>query len=235
MSEAGEFRDVVPELEPLDMRRSALVIIDVTNFDAHPDHGFARVMAEQRVDLSYYWQRVEKVLMPNVRALLEAFRRAEGRVLFARAGAQFGDFGDTLVHLRDLQRRAGTLRGTDEIEVREEILPRLGEAVVDKPGLSVFTTGNADSILRNAGVETIVLCGVVTNGCVVCSGLTAWDLGYSVYLVEDACAADTQSVHDASIEVMKWLGIPIVSTTEVLARIGGEERPGIRAREGARS
>jgi nicotinamidase-related amidase len=219
VSDQGEFRDVVPDVKPVDLSQTALVIIDVTNFDAHPSHGFARVMAEERVDLDYYWDRVERVLMPNVKGLLESFRQSEGRVLFARAGAQFGDFGDTLVHLRELQRRAGTLRGTEEIEVREEILPRIGEAVVDKPGLSVFTTGNADSILRNAGVNTIVLCGVVTNGCVICSALTAWDLGYSVYLVEDACAADSQTVHDASIEVMRWLGMPIVSTAEVLGRI----------------
>lgn len=231
MGDHGEFRDVVPDINKLNMGDTALVIIDVTNFDAHPDHGFARVMKEQNVDLSYYWDRVENTLMPNVSSLLSAFREDGGRVLFARAGANFSDFGDTLVHLRDLQRRAGTQRGTDEIEVREEILPRIGEAVVDKPGLSAFTTGNADSILRNAGVKTIVMTGVVTNGCVICSALTAWDMGYSVYLVDDACAADNQAVHDASIEVMRWLGIPIVTTEEILDRMGRRSQPDTRPKE----
>jgi nicotinamidase-related amidase len=216
VTEAGEFRNVVSDLTGIDVQNTALVIIDVTNFDAHPEHGFARVMTEENVDLKYYWDRVEKALIPNVSALLEAFRDAGGRILFARAGAQFEDFADTLVHLRELQRRAGTLRGTNEFEVRSEILPRLGEAVVDKPGLSVFSTGNADSILRNAGVTTIVICGVVTNGCVMCSALTAWDLGYSVYVAEDACAADSQAIHDAALKVMGWLGMPFVSTGEVV-------------------
>jgi nicotinamidase-related amidase len=215
----GEFRDVVPEVAGLDVATTALVVIDVTNFDAHPDHGFARVMTEEGVDLSYYWDRVEHLLVPNVKRLLDAFRRGGGRVLFARAGAQFSDFADTLVHLRQLQKRAGTLRGTEEFEVRDEILPQLGEAVVDKPGLSAFTTGNADSILRGAGVKTIVLCGVVTNGCVIASGLTAWDCGYSVHVVEDACAADSQAIHDSSIDVMRWLGMPIVSTDAVLQQL----------------
>lgn len=231
MTDQGEFRDVVPDVNELDLSDAALVIIDVTNFDAHPDHGFARVMQEENVDLSYYWERVERMLMPNIQSLLATFREKGGRVLFARAGAHFSDFQDTLVHLRDLQRRAGTLRGTNEIEVRDEILPQIGEAVVDKPGLSVFTTGNADSILRNAGVKTIVITGVVTNGCVICSALTAWDMGYSVYLVEDACAADNHAVHDASLEVMRWLGIPIVTTQDILKGIGADAHAGIQVKE----
>jgi nicotinamidase-related amidase len=214
----------VPDAGGLDLATTALVIIDVTNFDAHPEHGFARVMQEEDVDLSYYWRRLDETLMPNVKRLLEAFRERDARIMFARAGAQFGDFADTLVHLRQLQRRAGTLRGTDEFEVREEILPRVGEAVVDKPGLSAFTTSNADIILRNAGVETIVLCGVVTNGCVLTSALTAWDLGYSVQLVEDACAADNEAIHDASVQVMRWFGMPIVSTDSVLVQLGQDTR-----------
>lgn len=235
MRDQGEFRDVVPDVNKLDTSHTALVIIDVTNFDAHPEHGFARVMEEQNVDLTYYWDRVEKTLMPNLQSLLAAFRQEGGRVLFARAGAHFSDFGDTLVHLRDLQRRAGTLRGTNEIEVREEILPRIGEAVVDKPGLSAFTTGNADSILRNAGVKTIVMTGVVTNGCVICSALTAWDMGYSVYLVDDACAADSQAVHDASLGVMRWLGIPIVKTQDILDRIRTDAHTEFQVKEEVRS
>lgn len=210
------FQDLQPLIEGNDPRKVALVIIDLNNFCAHPSGGLSRVWTEEGDDLSYYWQRVENVLMPNVKQLIGIFREVGARIVFVRAGAQFADFGDTLVHLRELQQRAGSLRGTHEHDLRDDLQPQIGEAVLDKPGESVFTTGSADSILRNAGVERIVICGVVTNGCVMLSALPAFDLGYTVYVVEDACAADSQHMHQAGLDCMSWLGMPIVKTSDIV-------------------
>jgi nicotinamidase-related amidase len=91
--------------------------------------------------------------MPNLGALLEAFRSARSRVVHVRVGAQFDDYADSQSHLRDVHRRSGALRGTLELDEREELAPQLGEAVIDKVGASAFTTGSADVVLRNAGVE----------------------------------------------------------------------------------
>lgn len=210
------FQDLQPLVEGGDASKIALVVIDLNNFCANPEGGLGRVWEEEGDDLSYYWTRMESVVMPNVTRLIQAFREVGARLVFVRAGAQFEDFADTLVHLRELQRRAGSLRGTFEHDLRPDIVPRLGEAVLDKPGESVFTTGNADSILRNAGVDRIVICGVVTNGCVMLSALPAFDLGYTVYVVEDACAADTDHIHQAALDCMSWLGMPIVTADDVV-------------------
>lgn len=217
--EQGEFRAVVPLQDTIDPTTTALGVIDLTNFDSHPRHGFSRVLAEEGLDLSYYWDRVESLAVPNSVRLVEAFREAGGRVVFTRVGGQFGDYADSLVHLRNLHRRAETLRGTEEFDMREEFVPRLGEAIVDKPGSSAFTTGNLDVLLRNAGVQTIVFCGVVTNACVLLSALTAWDLGYAVRIVDDACASDSQEMHDAGLSVARWLGCVITDTATVLAEL----------------
>lgn len=123
------------------------------------------------------------------------------------------------MHLRDLHRRAEMLRGTEEFDMRSEFVPQLGEAIVDKPGSSAFTTGNLDVLLRNAGMKTIVFCGVVTNACILLSAVTAWDLGYAVRIVEDACAADSQEIHDASLSVTRWLGCVITQTSNVIAEL----------------
>jgi len=203
---------------------AALMIIDVTNFDAHPDHGFARFAREEGIDLGYYWDRVENRMIPNLLRLLEAFRVARGRIVHVRVGAQFDDYSDSQAHFREVHRRTGSLRGTEEFEVRDELLPRLGEAVIDKSGASAFTTGNADVVLRNAGVEELVVTGVVTNGCVIATAVTAWDLGYRVLVVEDACAAGDEEQHASALHVMNAMGMTICSTHDLMARLGGRSR-----------
>jgi len=220
-SDQGEFRAVVPDQPGFDPRESALIVVDMTNFDSHPEHGFARVLAEEGADLSYYWNRIEQSTVPNCAQLVEAYREAAGRIVYTRVGGQFEDYGDSLVHLRQLHRRAGTQRGTEEFDLRDEFVPRVGEAIVDKPGSSAFTTGNLDVLLRNAGVKTVVFCGVVTNACVLLSALAAWDLGYAVRIVDDACAADSEEMHTSALSIAQWLGCEIANTADVLGELQG--------------
>lgn len=223
--ELTPFQEIRSLVQGKDPKEVALVIIDLNNFCAHPEGGLSRVWTEEGDDLSYYWDRLDQVLIPNVKKLLAAFRETGARIMFVRAGAQFQDFADTLVHLRQLQKRAGSVRGTHEHDVRDDIAPLLGEAVIDKPGESAFTTSGADHILRNAGVKDIMICGVVTNGCVMLSALPAFDLGYTVYVVEDACAADSEHMHRASLDCMAWLGMPIVTTDDVVAAMETWKKP----------
>ncbi|HVV09271.1 isochorismatase family cysteine hydrolase [Amycolatopsis sp.] len=211
---------LTPAATSLDPARTALVVVDLTTFDADPDGGLAKVFAEDGVDLAYYWKRLAGDVLPNSARMLDAFRAAGARIVFTRVGAQFGDYGDSQPHIRDLHRRSGSLRGTRQFDVLAELVPRQGEAVVDKAGSSAFGTGNLDILLRNAGVTDVVFCGVITNACVLLSALAAWDLGYSVSIVDDACGANSEEIHASALSVAGWLGCHVVSTAQVVAGIG---------------
>jgi nicotinamidase-related amidase len=54
-------------------------------------------------------------------------------------------------------------------------------------------------LLRNLGVDTLLVCGVVTNGCVEGTVRDASDLGYNVIMIPDACAAVTPELHQAAL------------------------------------
>jgi nicotinamidase-related amidase len=86
-------------------------------------------------------------------------------------------------------------------------------------GCSAFTGSGLDALLRNASVTDVVLCGVITNACVLLSALEAWDLGYSVSIVDDACAANTAEIHGAALSVARWLGCEVVTARDVLDRL----------------
>lgn len=200
-----------------DPSQTALVLIDLTRWDAHPDYGFARLMAESGSPITAYFDRVANQTVPNVLRLLEAFRARGGRVVWARVGGAFNDYGDVQSNLRNSFRESGTLRGTPEYEELDELEPLSGEAIVDKVGSSAFTSGNMDAILRHAGVQNVVFCGVVTNACVLLSALSAWDLGYSVRIVDDACASTSDEMHAAGLAVAEFLGCEITQTDGLLA------------------
>jgi nicotinamidase-related amidase len=75
--------------------------------------------------------------------------------------------------------------------------------VLSKTSSSPFNTTAIDRLLRSLGIDTLLVCGVVTNGCVEGTVRDASDLGYQVIMVDDACAAVTPALHQAAITNLK--------------------------------
>ena len=175
---------------------TALMIIDMQYVDAHRDFGLGAAGREKgwTDDMEYYFTRLETLVIPNQRHILEACRGAGIPVVHVRVMNLAGDSSDTSWRYK----RFGILvpPGSKDAEILEELAPLPGEVVVSKTTSSVFMSTNADLILRNMGIDTLIIMGVVTNNCVESSSRNAGDLGYRVLLVEDACAAWTQKGHD---------------------------------------
>ena len=91
--------------------------------------------------------------------------------------------------------RAG--RGTRK--VLDEIAPVGDEIVIPKTSSSVFISTNIDYILRNLGVRSLMIAGVMTDQCIDSAVRDACDLGYLVTTVSDACATGSQERHDWSL------------------------------------
>jgi ureidoacrylate peracid hydrolase len=87
-----------------------------------------------------------------------------------------------------------------------------------KRSSSVFISTNIDYVLRNLGVRSLLVTGIMTDQCVESAVRDACDLGYLVTLVTDACTTDSDERHQQSL-----LGIRGYcrqrSTEELLAEI----------------
>ncbi len=77
------------------------------------------------------------------------------------------------------------------------------DLVLSKTSSSPFNSTSIDRFLRNLDIDTLLVCGVVSNGCVEGTIRDASDLGYQVVMVEDACAAVTPALHQAAITNLK--------------------------------
>jgi nicotinamidase-related amidase len=76
--------------------------------------------------------------------------------------------------------------GHPGFEVHSAIAPIAGETVLDKTACDSFCNTELESILRTAGVEHIVTCGMQTDACVDSTSRSATHRGINVTLATDA-------------------------------------------------
>jgi len=93
------------------------------------------------------------------------------------------------------------VKGTWGAEIVDCLTPKDGDIVLEgKRGLDAFASTNIDFILRSKGIQTIVLCGFLTNCCVESTMRSAYERGYEVITLSDVVAATSQAEHDNAIQ-----------------------------------
>ena len=110
-----------------------------------------------------------------------------------------------------------TMEGTPGEQFVPQVAPRPGDPVVKKHRLNAFEGTNLDMLLRGRGIETLVITGVATHGCVISPSYAAVALNYYVVPVSDCVASWQQDLHEASLLVMKHTMHRVVDSTELLA------------------
>lgn len=217
----NEFHEIVGALPEYRVTpdTTALMIIDMQYVDAHREWGMGKQLKEKGAEHlgSYYFDRLETLVVPHIRRLQDACRAADIPVVHVRIKAHTLDARD--VSWRYKQFQIFCPPGSKEAEILEELAPLPGEVVVDKHTSGVFNSTNIDSLLRNMGIDTLIMTGVVTYGCVETSTRGAMDRNYKVLLVEDACAGWNQEAHDASIRNLHRNFAVVRSTGDILRQI----------------
>jgi nicotinamidase-related amidase len=110
-------------------------------------------------------------------------------------------------------------------------MPVAGETVVPKRVHSAFIGTSLESRLRAAGIRTLVICGVITDNSVEATVRAASDLGFEVWLAEDACWTfarrdrhgriwSAEDVHDLTLAILDGEYCRIATTAEILAAVG---------------
>ena len=109
------------------------------------------------------------------------------------------------------------MRGHDIIA---ELYPAAGEPVIDKPGKGAFYQTDLDLMLRNRGIETLLVAGVTTEVCVNTTVREANDRGYRCLVLADCCASYFAEFHAAGLAMIKAQGGIFGSVTTSQAVLG---------------
>ena len=73
-----------------------------------------------------------------------------------------------------------------------------------------------ESVLREAGVTAVYVCGIATDVCVKATAIDAIELGFQVFLVKEACRGVEEKAIEKALEEIRGLGGKIVSLEEVV-------------------
>jgi ureidoacrylate peracid hydrolase len=191
---------VFPDLPyfPITREHTALLVIDMQKADAHPDYGLgvkARTAGiEERFE--YYWGAVADAVGKQ-KELLRAARTAGVPVIYTRIATQTRNARDVGNQHRYVN--LAVPKDSVDAEILQDIAPQEDDIVISKTSSSPFNSTAINQLLRNMDVDTLLVCGVVTNGCVEGTVRDASDLGYNVIMIPDACAAVTPELHQAAI------------------------------------
>jgi nicotinamidase-related amidase len=208
-----------PEDPILERGKLALLVIDVQNvYLARPDS--ATLDAPGRVNYDAwtgFHERMRETVMPTIQRLLDRFRRDHYEILFARIACQTRDGRDRSLSQR-LPGWNNLLLPKDEwaSQIPTVIAPQEDEIVGTKSTDSALTGTNLRLILNNLGVSQVVCCGIFTDQCVSSTVRSLADESFAVIVVEDGCAAGSDSLHRRELEIINMIYCHVMSCDELL-------------------
>jgi nicotinamidase-related amidase len=107
------------------------------------------------------------------------------------------------------------------VEIDPRLDPRDDETVVLKKGASAFFGTNLASILLTQGVDSIVLCGATTSGCIRATAIDLLQYGWPT-LVPRECVGDrAQAPHENNLFDIQAKYADVVSVEDALAYLEG--------------
>lgn len=213
---------------PIEPQSCALVVIDMQEYQVRREGSIA-CLSEKLVPglLKYYIERTENLVIPNINRLLKLFRAHNLPVYFTKFAARRPDGKDLTESYRELNKFSEKIIGEPifpyEQNPKASIIPELNlqsnDVIIVKTTSGTFTSTDLDHQLRNLGIDTIIIVGVVTHFCVENTARFALDLGYKVFIIDDACAAWGQSLHEAALRVMELFYISVLQTDDIINQL----------------
>jgi len=220
--------------------RTALLVIDMQRDFLEPG-GFGESLGN---DVSHLWRAVEPTA-----ALLAACREVGLTTIHTREG-HLPDLSDCppaklrrgapSMRIGDPGPRGRILiRGEEGHDIVDELAPAPDEPVIDKPGKGAFYATGLDDLLRERGIESLVVTGVTTEVCVHTTVREANDRGYECLVLADCVGSYFPEFQRVGLEMISaqggifgWVAtspVFIAALREAISRTGAPEPAGAPA------
>lgn len=187
-------------------RRPALVVVDLVQAYVVPGSPL-------------YAPAFQSAVEPN-RRLVEAARAMGHPVVFT--GVVYAPDGrDGGVFFRKVPALRVFVKGSPLGAFVEGVEPRDGDTVLFKQYASAFFGTSLASTLTALGVDTVLITGYSTSGCVRASALDALQHGFAPFVVREACADRDPGPHAANLFDLQAKYAEVVGVDDAIARLRG--------------
>ncbi len=177
--------------------RQALIVIDMQRLLVGEDVPILEAVEQERVAMG---EIAWRALRP-IKSMLRVSREAAIPVIFTRV----------IPKGRDPDDRA--------LQVIDQLTPQAGELVIDKRSSSAFFDTQLDGYLREREVDTIILIGNSTSGCVRATAVDARSHGYSVLIPEECVFDRIQASHKIGLLDLWMKYATVVPLDEALEHV----------------
>ena len=195
----------------------ALLVIDMQNENLTEKGGYARhgtAMDSTRAAIK------------TIAGLLPAARAARVYVVYAEfihrsaGGAQLSDGPNLYVH-RNAEFVSEVREGTWEAKTIDELAPESGDLVLPKTRSSAFHGTPLAAQLQTRAIHTVVITGMLTQGCILHTHADALMNGFYPIVAGDGVCTYEAEWHELA---MRWMQrkSPVLDSTEIMAEWVGE-------------
>ena len=157
--------------------------------------------------------------LPKIKELLETCRKADIPVVYSTGDAEFktvfGNATKRTVVQKDFERLATNFP--------EMIQPREDEYVVRKARASAFFGTHLITYLMNRGIDSLLVTGTTTCGCVRATVLDGYSYGIPVFVVEECVFDRSRTSHLVNLYEMNSKYATVITLAEALSFIKGRE------------
>jgi len=179
--------------EPLDLGRTALLLIDLQNDFLHAEGAYGRAGQSAGAIAA---------LPARITPLADAVRAGGGWVISAQFTLVPGKGGAPFIspHLKKLRPFLTTgdfAPGSWGNSLVDALQP--ADIVVEKVAYSAFYMSRLEFVLHKAGIDTLMVGGIVTNGGVASTVRDAHVRDFATIVLSDGCAAFSQAAHQAAM------------------------------------
>lgn len=218
-------RSFKPLINP---QECALIIIDMQNYQVNASSTCVKSLEKVVPGMTeYFVKQVYEVVNPNISRLLDFFRKNEIPIYYTKFACRRNDRKDYADNINRLNELFENLIGSyifpsiqDPLaDIIPELKPEQDDTLIIKTTNGTFSSTDLEHQLRNLGVNTVIIVGVVTHVCVENTARIAFDLGFDVFVVNDATAGWSPTLHDAALKGMELFFVNVTSTDELLKNL----------------
>ncbi len=206
------------QIDVIDPKKTAMIVVDMQN-------DFVASGAAMETPAA-------RAAVPKLADALKICRDAGIKVIYTahvhrHDGSDMGLFDD--MH-PPIANRAALVDGTPGVDIYPELAPASGEHVIKKHRYSGFFGTDLDMILREWGVDTVIISGTTTENCCSATARDAMFRNYRVVFLSDATATydypdrgfgpmPAAEVHHASLVILAASTAHVMSVEQMRARI----------------
>ncbi len=207
------------KIDAIDPSRTAMIVVDMQN-------DFVAAGAPMETPAA-------RAIVPMLAETLKICRGVGICVIYTahvhrRDGCDMGLFDD--MH-PPIASRAALVDGTSGVEIYPELAPAPGEHVIKKHRYSGFFGTDLDIVLREWGVDTVIISGTTTENCCHATARDAMFRNYKVVFLSDATATydypdrgfgpmANADVHHATLVILAASTAHVMSVADMSARLG---------------